>query len=131
MTILCPQFEVGANTDVWDDALASSPAPMPRRSTINAETGQIEAGKIWDKGRNWTSVAIEVIPGFLSELGGEDELDEDEDLLEIPIFVRLEFEADVNAEERGLGDSRGSKGEREKREEAFWTVVGAGRIASA
>lgn len=131
VTILCPQFEVGANTDVWDDALASSPAPMPRRSTINAETGQIEAGKIWDKGRNWTSVAIEVIPGFLSELGGEDELDEDEDLLEIPIFVRLEFEADVNAEERGLGDSRGSKGEREKREEAFWTVVGAGRIASA
>ncbi|KAI4641113.1 hypothetical protein J4E93_007991 [Alternaria ventricosa] len=131
VTILCPQFEVGANTDVWDDALASGPAPMPRRSTINAETGQIEAGKIWDKGRNWTSVAIEVIPGFLSELGGEDELDEDEDLLEIPIFVRIEFEADVNAEERGLGDSRGSKGEREKREEAFWTVVGAGRIASA
>ncbi len=131
VTILCPQFEVGANTDVWDDALASSPAVMPRRSTINAETGQIEAGKIWDKGRNWTSVAIEVIPGFLGELGGEDELDEDEDLLEIPIFVRLEFEADVNAEERGLGDSRGSKGEREKREEAFWTVVGAGRIASA
>jgi dynactin-4 len=131
VTILCPQFEVGANTDVWDDALASSPAVMPRRSTINAETGQIEAGKIWDKGRNWTSVAIEVIPGFLSELGGEDELDEDEDLLEIPIFVRIEFEADVNAEERGLGDSRGSKGEREKREEAFWTVVGTGRIASA
>lgn len=129
VTILCPEFEVGANTDVWDDALSSSPAPMPRRSTINAETGQIEAGKIWDKGRNWTSVAIEVIPGFLDE--GDEELDQDDDLLEIPIFVRLEFEADVNAEERGLGDSRGNKGEREKREEAFWTVIGAGRIANA
>jgi dynactin-4 len=131
VTILCPQFEVGANTDVWDDALSSSPAPMQRRGTINAETGQIEAGKVWDKGRNWTSVAIEVVPGFLDEGVGEEGLDEDEDLLEIPIFVRLEFEADVNAEERGLGDSRGSKGEREKREEAFWTVVGAGRIAAA
>jgi dynactin-4 len=132
VTILCPEFEVGANTDVWDDALSSSPAPMPRRSTINAETGQIEAGKIWDKGRNWTSVAIEVIPGFLDEVvGGDEELDPDDDLLEIPIFVRLEFEADVNAEERGLGDSRGNKGEREKREEAFWTVVGVGRIANS
>ena len=131
VTILCPQFDVGANTDVWDDALSSSPAPMPRRSTINAETGQIEAGKVWDKGRNWTSVAIEVIPGFLSELGDDEELEEDDNLLEIPIFVRLEFEADVNAEERGLGDSRGSKGEKEKREEAFWTVVGAGRIVES
>jgi dynactin-4 len=77
-------------------------------------------------------VAIEVIPGFLDEVGDADEedaLDEDDDLLEIPIFVRLEFEADLQAEERGLGDSRGSKGEKEKREEAFWTVVGAGRIA--
>ncbi|KAF1834761.1 hypothetical protein BDW02DRAFT_321729 [Decorospora gaudefroyi] len=133
VTILCPQFDVGANTDVWDDALSSSPAPMARRSTINAETGQIEAGKIWDKGRNWTSVAIEVVPGFLADLknvsGEEDGLDEDDDLLEIPIFVRLEFEADVHAEERGLSDSRGSKAERESREQAFWTVVGAGRIA--
>ncbi|KAL6709353.1 hypothetical protein ACN47E_001760 [Coniothyrium glycines] len=137
VTILCPQFEVGANTDVWDDALASVPSSN-RASVMNAD-GQLEAGKVWDKGRNWTTVAIEVIPGFLKSLPAigqpasahqEDELDEDDDLLEIPIFVRLEFEADVNADERGLGDSRGSKGEKERREEAFWTVVGAGRIAT-
>ena len=137
VTILCPQFEVGANTDVWDDALSSSISPVNRGSVLNAD-GQIEAGKVWDKGRNWTSVAIEVVPGFLRpvmsigkpEAENEDAgLGEDDDLLEIPIFVRLEFESDVNAEERGLGDSRGSKGEKERREEAFWTVVGAGRIA--
>lgn len=136
VTILCPQFDVGANTDVWDDALSSSLSSVNRGSVFNAD-GQIEAGKIWDKGRNWTSVAIEVVPGFLSPMTGfgqtgcnrdDDYFGEDDDLLEIPIFVRLEFEADINAEERGLGDSRGSKGDRERREEAFWTVVGVGRI---
>jgi dynactin-4 len=136
VTILCPQFDVGANTDVWDDALASTLSPINRNSLIN-DAGQIEAGKIWDRGRNWTSVVIEIVPGFLKSIGGfgedkeeDEDLDEDEDVLEIPIFVRIEFEADVVAEERGLGDSRGSKGEREKREEAFWTVIGAGRIAA-
>jgi dynactin-4 len=132
VTILCPQFEVGANTDVWDDALSTS---VPSASRGSAADGQIEAGKIWDRGRNWTSVVIEVIPGFLQPIPAigqaqseGDDLDEDDDLLEIPIFVRLEFETEANAEERGLGDSRGSKGEKERREEAFWTVVGAGRI---
>jgi dynactin-4 len=131
VTILCPQFEVGANTDVWDDALSTS---VPSASRGSAADGQIEAGKVWDRGRNWTSVAIEVVPGFLQPISGfgqaPDELDEDDDLLEIPIFVRLEFETEANAEDRGLGDSRGAKGEKERREEAFWTVVGAGRIAS-
>lgn len=134
VTILCPQFEVGANTDVWDDALSTS---VPSASRGTAADGQIEAGKIWDRGRNWTSVVIEVVPGFLRPIAGlsqgqnePDELEEDEDLLEIPIFVRLEFETEANAEDRGLGDSRGSKGEKERREEAFWTVVGAGRIVT-
>lgn len=135
VTILCPQFDVGANTDVWDDALSSS-APSGNRGSVLNPDGQIEAGKIWDKGRNWTVVVIEVVPGFLRPITGfapstdenKVELDEDDDLLEIPIFVRLEFETDANADDRGLGDSRGSKGERERREEAFWTVVGAGRI---
>ncbi|KAF2686096.1 dynactin-like protein Arp1 p62 subunit RO2 [Lentithecium fluviatile CBS 122367] len=151
ITILCPQFDVGANTDVWDDALASTLSPINRTSLIN-DAGQIEAGKIWDRGRNWTSVVVEVVPGFLKPVafpvlaedgkgGGEAEgddggLDEDEDVLEIPVFVRIEFEADVVAEERGLGVSvgggdakKGEGGAREKREVAFWTVVGAGRIA--
>lgn len=140
ITILCPQFEVGANTDVWDDALSSSLSPVKKGSNIGPDgQPQVEAGKIWDRGRNWTSVVIEIVPGFLKPLtstfgdegkNGDEELDEDDDILEIPIFVRLEFETDASAEDRGLGDSRGSKGEKEKREEAFWTVVGVGRIAS-
>ncbi|KAF2175662.1 dynactin Arp1 p62 subunit RO2 [Zopfia rhizophila CBS 207.26] len=144
ITILCPQFEVGANTDVWDDALSSSLSPVKRGSVIGPDgqiQGGIEAGKIWDRGRNWTRVVIEIVPGFLKPVTGlafggnggvpEEMLNEDEDVLEIPIFVRLEFEADVSAEDRGLSDSKESeKDKREKREEAFWTVIGVGRIAA-
>ncbi|KZM20005.1 dynactin complex [Ascochyta rabiei] len=146
VTILCPQFDVGANTDVWDDALSSSSAPVNKGTVVDAD-GQMEPGKPYDRGRNWTSVVIEVIPGFLpsvsdalplarsqstsaADTGPDAELEEDDDVVEIPIFVRLEFEADVHAEERGSAEERGHKGEREKREEAFWTVVGAGRIAA-
>jgi dynactin-4 len=146
VTILCPQFEIGANTDVWDDALSSS-EPVNKGTVVDSD-GAIEPGKPYDRGRNWTSVVIEVIPGFLESVGSsfnfgrsasvvsmtdtgpDGELEEDDNVVEIPIFVRLEFEADVNSDERGLGDSRGSKGEKEKREEAFWTVVGVGRIAA-
>jgi dynactin-4 len=145
VTILCPQFEIGANTDAWDDALSSSAAPVNRGTVVDSD-GQIEPGKPYDRGRNWTSVVIEVVPGFMepvssgfnfgrnqsidADTGPDGDLEEDDDVIEIPIFVRLEFEADVNAEGGALGDSRGSKGEKEKREEAFWTVVGAGRIAT-
>ncbi|KAJ4311298.1 hypothetical protein N0V94_008015 [Neodidymelliopsis sp. IMI 364377] len=145
VTILCPQFEIGANTDAWDDALSSSAAPVNRGTVVDSD-GQIEPGKPYDRGRNWTSVVIEVVPGFMepvssgfnfgrnqsidADTGPDGDLEEDDDVIEIPIFVRLEFEADVNAEGGALGDSRGSKGDKEKREEAFWTVVGAGRIAA-
>jgi dynactin-4 len=144
VTILCPQFDVGANTDVWDDALASSLSPT--RDTQPQTLPAIEAGKVWDAGRNWTTIVVEVVPGFLKPVPGlpstvgvqteeetnaEDvELDEDDDVLEIPIFVRLEFEVDPTGEERGLTEER-TKGGKEKREEAFWTVVGVGRVAES
>jgi dynactin-4 len=163
VTILCPQFDVGANTDVWDDALTSSAlSPVKKGSSSAAASGgELEAGKIWERGRNWTTVVVEVVPGFLKNIpglgtgvgigtgstegggkslnydgdgeggsgsGDGDELDEDDAVLEIPIFIRIEYETEAQAEERGLGDSRGGKGEKERREEAFWTVVGVGRI---
>ncbi|EEP82662.1 conserved hypothetical protein [Uncinocarpus reesii 1704] len=94
VTILCPQFEVGANTDVWDEALQSSTAPDPRSSRSGVEK-VAEAGKVWDKGRNWSTVAMEVVPGSLDGLadGG---MAEDEDVLEIPDFC-----------EAGVGGRRG------------------------
>jgi dynactin-4 len=140
VTILCPRFEVGANTDVWDEALNSS-ASAKRKSTMpgsmagadDGGTRQPEAGKIWEKGRNWTTVIVEVIPGTLpgtlgnvpSAGGGDVDLDEDEDVCEIPVFVRLDYDTDAAAgEERVVRASEG----KERREVAFWCVLGVGRI---
>jgi dynactin-4 len=133
VTVLCPQFDVGANTDVWDEALDSTAnkrkSLMPGSSLADStEAKQAEAGKVWEKGRNWTSVIVEVVPGVLPGTTGhpaglDANLDEDEDVLEVPIFVRLEYETEAAAgEERRIGEGK------EKREVAFWCVLGVGRI---
>jgi dynactin-4 len=136
VTILCPQFDVGANTDVWDEALSSTAnkrkSLMPGFNSDN-ETKQAEAGKVWEKGRNWTTVIVEVVPGVLPGTTGhaaglgslqkDESLDEDEDVLEVPVFVRLEYETEAAAgEEKRAGEGK------EKREVAFWCVLGVGRI---
>ncbi|EEH44654.2 uncharacterized protein PADG_00943 [Paracoccidioides brasiliensis Pb18] len=138
VTILCPQFEVGANSDVWDEALASSGALDPRSSRSGLDK-VAEAGKIWDRGRNWTTVAMEVVPGSLEGLrdeeGGEDDgvgggIGEDENVLEIPVFVRVEWEAEGGAEELSIKSDtkRQQEAEMVKRELAYWMVLGIGRI---
>ena len=85
------------------------------------------------------SVVVEVVPASLSldipKLLKSEEMKrdgggvrEDEDVVEIPVFVRVEWEADVR-EEGGLGGGK-EKGEgREKKELAYWCVLGVGRIA--
>ena len=67
--------------------------------------GQGEIGKIWERGRNWVSIVVEVVPASLrTDLlsvtnPGKDvdtgPLKEDEDMLEVPMFVRVEWEADA------------------------------------
>ncbi|EPE25905.1 dynactin p62 family protein [Glarea lozoyensis ATCC 20868] len=146
ITILCPQFEVGANTDAWEEALRDGSKGVERekrRTKAEASEGQLqaEAGKVWERGRNWVSVVVEVIPASLkpspdflkteaqrklAEEGGEDDrVREDEDVVEIPVFVRVEWEADTGGEDGGLGKEKEG---REKRELAYWCVLGVGRI---
>ncbi|KAI6794658.1 hypothetical protein KC332_g4329 [Hortaea werneckii] len=111
-------------------------------TTGGASTGddkpQPEAGKVWDRTRNSTSIILEITPGFLDgsaqprrpsvaptsqqapkptqtttgeQQGDEDEEeDDDADILEIPIFVRAEW--DEPAEEGGEGQGEGEKGGR-------------------
>ena len=190
VTILCPQFEVGASTDVWDEALnASKSDSRTLESTIltmrernkagnsaaSSNTGAAaEAGKVWERGRNWTSVVVEVVPGLipvhtkqnnrsssiskdtgimnvdLVEETEEERLSDDDFALEVPMFVRYEYETDP-AEEGGsslrpmlvtssLSGSfkeipSSTKGKpnmrtKEKRDGAFWTVLGVGKISS-
>ena len=154
VTVLCPQFEIDSNTDVWDDALrdsatdAGSGAGGSRSSNRRDEGGQQQAvaGKIWERGRNWVSIVVEVVPPSLrldlltmasKPIGKEAEgqskkidlspLREDEDIVEIPMFVRIEWETD--AAQDGVGAASGKdKDVKEKRELAYWCVLGIGRI---
>ena len=133
VTILCPQFDVGPNMDQWDEALGD---PKSRRTSkmlslskveyAGGDGGKVaEAGKVWEKGRNWTTVVVEVICAAMEE-GDETAMREDEDVLEIPMFVRMEWEADAEREEGG-GGGKGDE-RKEKRELAYWVVVGVGRV---
>jgi dynactin-4 len=149
VTILCPQFDVGANTDVWDEALqdgSGGKADGIKRRTVR-EVGEghgaAEAGKVWERGRNWVSVVVEVVPASLTGGLGKDidalrgaglsieeetHIREDDDILEIPVFVRIEWETDAANEESAATASR-EKDVKEKRELAYWCVLGVGRIA--
>lgn len=171
-TILCPSFTIGPAGDIWDDALSPSGTPNPNTTharTTSTEAGrkaalsslvgtassdgeprQPEAGKIWDKTRNSTSVVLEIVPGSLdkgasivpnsaeereSEEGKESR--EGDEVLEVPVFVRVEWMAEPSAA-AGLGVSGGGgggegegkrgRGEKEPREVAFWCVLGVGEI---
>ena len=129
VTILCPQFNIGANADVWDEALdgdgkRSEHGPNNKGSDEVASGRVAEAGKVWAKGRNWTTVVLEVICAQIEASDGE--LDDDEDVLEIPIFVRIEYDTETGGEE-AAGPATGK--EKEKRELAYWTVLGIGKIA--
>lgn len=136
VTVLCPQFEVGANTDMWDDALKDDGRDSRKHGEESG--GQAEAGKIWERGRNWVSIVLEVVPASLrpdtlailakpGEKVDKSPLKEDEDILEIPMFVRMEWEPES---QQDVGSVPGKDREaKEKRELAYWCVLGVGRIS--
>ncbi|KAK7736953.1 hypothetical protein SLS53_006708 [Cytospora paraplurivora] len=148
VTILCPEFEIDANTDVWDEALKDRRSLILQQAARDETPGgtqqpSVEPGKVWERGRNWVTIVVEVVPASLrlertnaslvrTERFGKRELDmgplrEDEDVLEIPMFVRLEWEADAGHEDAPAKDTQGDG--REKRELAYWCVMGIGRIS--
>lgn len=122
--LLCPEFEVGPSTDVWDEALGPEAKPKANRSK-GKKTGL--AATIWDSGRNWTTVVIEVIPPQIPD--AEDarkhkmRIDDDDYIVKIPILVRSVYEAEIDRED-GIG-----KEVKEKKEHSYWSVLEVGRIA--
>ncbi|KAF9889943.1 hypothetical protein FE257_006817 [Aspergillus nanangensis] len=183
VTILCPQFDIGANSDVWDEALQGTSVGDQRASSRGGGLYEkvAEAGKVWDKGRNWTTVVLEVVPGTLpggtagarrrvqqatgADVGGTttrarggdgisgddddgsdddalpaldwsgqgqdpgpqpQQLQPDEDVLEIPVFVRMEWDSDNQIDqEQSVGRQNADT---VKRELAYWMVLGVGKI---
>ncbi|KAI0194510.1 dynactin p62 family protein [Xylaria flabelliformis] len=135
VTVLCPEFQIDANPDndmYLDDVLRDGDKERQRQRG-DESIHQAEAGKIWERGRNWVSIVVEVIPASLRLEPGKDELDasplkEDEDILEIPMFVRLEWESEATNDQVGTTTSK-EKDAREKRELAYWCAIGIGRIS--
>ncbi|KAI0128957.1 dynactin p62 family protein [Xylariales sp. AK1849] len=139
VTVLCPQFTIDANSDDYDINEVLKDNRRSRHGDIGSQ--QVEAGKVWERGRNWVSIVVEVIPASLRlepkpallRKEGEPEedlgpLQEDEDVLEIPMFVRLEWEAEASQDHQ-VGTAVGKeKDVKEKRELAYWCVLGIGRI---
>lgn len=144
VTVLCPQFTIDANTDTdmyLDDVLKDGEKGGRQRRGTEGTMHQAEAGKIWERGRNWVSIVVEVVPASLRieeppallRKEGDPEPDlsplkEDEDVLEIPMFVRLEWEGDVSQDQVGTTAGK-EKDTREKRELAYWCAIGIGRIS--
>jgi dynactin-4 len=86
----------------------------------------------YERARNWVSIVIEVKADPIGPLPAD--MKEDEDVLEIPIYVRLEWD-----EKQGDGGGGGSgsldkdkdgkdKDGKETRGLEYWCVVGVGRI---
>ena len=158
VTILCPEFDLGPNLDIWEEALKDNPRSDPHAqsssklgnpppatdspSRTGGESRVAEAGKVWDKGRDWTTVVLEVVCAAITQKGeeGNDDgeqqlkrgLEEDEDVLEIPVFVRLEWMGDLGVDENTNSLETTISGGRTltKRELAYWVVLGVGRIAT-
>jgi len=119
VTILCPEFDVGANTDVWEESLlasterASGNAVSKQKGVIGSGSG---AGEIYEKGRNHTSVIIEIVPPEAN-----DEEDQNNKVVEVPVLVRIKYEMDA-------GEEGGAGGGKEKVEYSYWTVIGVGLV---
>ena len=138
VTVLCPQFAIGPNSDVWDDALNLKGNTAAK---ISAGEQVAEAGKVYDTGRNWTSVVLEIVPVGVQGVvfdgqtgsGNTTVPDEDEDLLEIPVRVRLEWRQmdsdDGAGKESQANKNNGEEQEKAQRELAYWMVLGIGRVA--
>nr|POE88405.1 isoform 2 of dynactin subunit 4 [Quercus suber] len=142
VTILCPSFTVGPAGDVWEEALGSSTTTIApstgtdgsRRAalaSLSADEKVPEAGKIWEKTRNTTSVVMEIVPGELPpppppssdahEKDGGGAVDEE--VLELPIFVHVEWTAHHQNDPHANGEKRS---ERERRAAASADVGAAG-----
>lgn len=135
VTILCPEFAIGKNGDAWDDASLSAPSTtaatgVPRSDTTASLTNEQVAGKAYDKGRNWTSIVVEIVPGSIVTEKGE-VLAEDEDVVEIPVRVRLEWKV---TDDQALRDASSGKKDDDgevddgNRELAYWMILGVGRV---
>lgn len=123
VTVLCPSFTVGAAGDVWDEALGGTAeggrgAAMERLVGKGGEGRLPEAGKVWERGRSWAGVVVEIVRGGERsgtkgdgnpQFGNGDGDGEEDEVLEIPVFVRADWTGH-SAESTGDGAAGGGDG---------------------
>ncbi|KAI1826240.1 dynactin Arp1 p62 subunit RO2 [Xylaria intraflava] len=143
VTVLCPEFQIDANpdNDMYLDDVLKNEGRENQAQGDDESMHQPEPGKVWERGRNWVSIVVEVVPASLriqpppkilrKEGAPEPDLSplkEDEDILEIPMFVRLEWESEASQDQVGVTSGK-EKDTKEKRELAYWCAIGIGRIS--
>jgi Dynactin p62 family len=128
VTILRPEFSVGANADIWndEDEIIHSPEKEKRKSRFG----------IFEARKNTISIFMEIVPENPSSAAGNKKVDavsEGEIPIEIPIFVKMTYlSEDMEKDDtltlvnQVLGEGKG-KGKVE-REIGYWVVVKVGNI---
>ncbi|BFZ63687.1 hypothetical protein YB2330_004819 [Saitoella coloradoensis] len=116
VTLTCPEFTVGANEDVVLPSLGEMRiGGEGKRATEEGEEeekrGRSEGGGVWDEGRNWGRVVVEMTTGEVVGEGvgvGEG--------VELPFFVRVRYVSEEGKDKEKEKDK--------ERELGFWAVVG-------
>lgn len=124
ITIITPTVDLGPDEELWDEASLIRGVPsmfIKRESTLSkrieveggrrsaknmgygqTNTGDTKNGKslgagVYQQDKNWSSIAIEVVPSSKSKL------------LEIPLFVNFSFEVPVKEGKSGKKDTEKKK----------------------
>ncbi|EMR10511.1 hypothetical protein PNEG_01222 [Pneumocystis murina B123] len=116
VTILCPEFEVGANKDTSNNNSITKSIPKDT-------TKMPISGALWDRGKNWTTVVLEIIPSEIIS----NNIDFNDDLVEISIFVKIVYDIILDKEEFKHVETSLSQRIVSK-EIGFWGVIGLGKI---
>ncbi|QSL65423.1 hypothetical protein MERGE_002733 [Pneumocystis wakefieldiae] len=116
VTILCPEFEVGANRNTSDNNSTTKSIPKDT-------TKMPISGTLWDRGKNWTTVVLEIIPSEVIS----NNMDFNDDLVEISIFVKVIYDIILDKEEFKHVETSLSQRIVSK-EIGFWGVIGLGKI---
>lgn len=122
VTIVTPAVELGASSELWDEAslVAGVPSMFIQRESSVTQRVDVEGMRstadegVFQRGRSWATIAVETVP---AEPG----------VLEIPLFVSFSFRVPVDSK-----DEKEPKESTEANQETlsigFWAVLGVCRV---
>lgn len=115
VTLLCPEFDVGTSKD-------TSNSNTTIKSIAKDITKMPLSGALWDRGKNWTTVVLEIIPSEIIS----DDINFNNDLVEISIFVKVVYDINLNKDTFKHLDVNVKQVV--SKEMGFWVVIGLGKV---